>query len=381
MISIKAKKIALYAHSQDTNLQNLTTVDDFISDIKTGRWQDRVLKVRIQKTDAAKAEFKRKLPNVTISGVFVTREDSTLQTHSGYIAVDMDAKHGLEDVVGTRNKLAKDPYVYSAFISTSGQGLCLIVKVDPKAHREAYMWLSSYFQKKYNIHTDPSCKNLSRIRFVSYDPDVTINENAIQCPAEPKPKKERPPMKPYFFQSADFERIIKEVQEREIDLTSTYENWMLCALSLINKFEPDVAREYFHTISQQHPEYDSDATERKFDNLLESNREEVTIDWFYWHVERNDIKPYGKETEAQLDFEVFKDEEDRDPGISQDLVKRYLDEMPVVTKVKSFLKAKHKSYVFNQITEELTADGIDGGQRIRNDQRACIGVMRRSENR
>lgn len=359
MISTKAKKIALYAHSGDTNLQNLTTIDDFLADIRSGRWQDRVLKVRTAKNTEDKDRFKKSLPNVTISGVFVTREDSTIQTHSGYVAVDMDAKHGLENVLETRDKLAKDPYVYSAFISTSGKGLCVLVKVDPKAHREAYMWLSGYFQKKYGIHTDPVCKNLSRIRFVSYDPDVTINENAIQCPAEPQPKKERSPMKPYFFQSEDFERILKEIEEKGVDLTETYEQWMLCALALINKFEPDVAREYFHTISQQHSDYDPDNTDKKFDNLLDSNREVVTIDWFYWHAEKNGIKPYGKETELKLDFEVFKSEEERDPGVSPELVKRYLDEMPVVTKVKSFLKSKHSSYVFNQVTEELMADGIE----------------------
>lgn len=359
MISTKAKKIALYAHSGDTRLQDITTIDDFISDVRSGRWQDKVLKVRTAKTDAQKTILKKNLPNVTISGIFTTREDATLQTHSGYIAVDMDAKHGLEDVLATREKLSKDPYVYSAFLSTSGKGLCLIVKVDPKAHREAYMWLSSYFQKRYNIHTDPTCKNLSRIRYASYDPDVTINEHAIPCPAEPQPKKERAPMKPYFFQSEDFDRIIKEIEEKEIDLTDTYEHWMLCALALINKFDADVAREYFHQISAQHPEYDPDNTDKKFDNLLDSNREVVTIDWFYWHAEKNGIKPYGKETEAKLDFEVFKDDEERDPGVSPELVKRYLDEMPVVTKVKSFLKAKHSSYVFNIITEELKADDIE----------------------
>lgn len=359
MISTKAKKIAIYAHSKDTRLQNITTIDDFIGDIRSGRWQDKVLKVRTAKTEESKDALKKNLPNVTISGIFTTREDATIQTHSGYIAVDMDAKHGLEDITGTREKLSKDPYVYSAFISTSGRGLCVLVKVDPKAHREAYMWLSSYFQKKYDIHTDPTCKNLARIRYASYDPDVTINENSIQCPAEPQPKKERAPMKPYFFQSEDFERILKEIEEKGVDLTETYEQWMLCALALINKFEPEVAREYFHTISQQHPDYDADNTDKKFDNLLDSNREVVTIDWFYWHAEKNGIKPYGKETESKLDFEVFKSDEERDPGISPELVKRYLDEMPLVTKIKAFLKSQHKEYVFNQITEELIADGVE----------------------
>lgn len=356
-MKVKAKKIAFYPNHSDKRLGATTTIDAFIEDIRSGRWQDNVLPVRIAKDDKAKKAAKDKLPNVTISGIFQDRDDDTLLTHSGYIAIDMDGKHGLEDPTAMRDKIAADPYVYSAFLSASAKGLCVIVKVDPKAHREAYMWMSGYFYKRYEIHTDPSCKNLSRIRYVSYDPDATLNANAIQCPAEPAPKKEQRPRKQYLFQSSDFERILKEALDNNIDLTATYNEWMLCALAFLNKFEPETARDYFHTVSSVHPDYDPSETDKKFDNLLDTNREVVTIDWFYWHVEKNGIKPYGRETEALLDFEVFKDPDERDDTISADLVQQRLEEMPMATKVKNFLKAQHKEYLQNVITEELTVDG------------------------
>lgn len=353
---VKSKKIALYSVKGITDIKQatITDLDSFIADVRSGRWQDPVLKVRTAKTEKAKKDLKETLPCVTTSGIFLSRTDATLETHSGFVAIDIDS---LEDARTTRNAISKDPFIYAVFISCSGTGLCALVKVDPKAHKEAYSYMSEHFYKNYDLHTDPKCSNLSRIRFVSYDPDATLNPLALVCPAKPASKSEYK-IKPYLFKSEDFERILKEVEEKEIDLTATYNDWMLCALSLINKFEPDTAREYYHLLSTQNPEYDPDKTDKKFDHLLQSNRGEVPIDWLYGHVEKNGIKAYGKETEQELMFQIVQSDEDRDPAVTPEFIRAHLDEMPTVTKVKTYLKGKHKEYVRNEFNDDLTADGI-----------------------
>jgi predicted P-loop ATPase len=354
-MKVKSKKIALYPSHSVTDIKGSaqTDIDAFLADVTSGRWQDAVLKVRACKDPAGKKKLKEALPCVTISGIFIKRTNDTLDTHSGFIAIDIDH---LEDAPFIRDFISADPFVYAAFLSCSSKGVCALVKVDPKTHKEAYGYMSEHFYKNYAINTDPVCTNLARIRYVSYDPDLRLNPAAVICPAQPTPKAERK-QKQYLFRSEDFDRIIKEVEEKEIDLTSTYNDWMLCALALINKFEPETAREYFHLLSAQNPDYEPDKTDAKFDHLLKTNREIVSIDWFYWHVEKNGIKPYGKETEQELMFQVVQDDDTRSPEISKEFAKAQLDEMSTVAKVKLFLSAQHKEYVRNMITEELTGDG------------------------
>lgn len=372
-MKVKSKKIAYYNTKSDTKNPQLTDLDSFLQNVKTGQWEDKIHALRTAKDTAQEEKLKNALPCVTVSGIFIERTDATLQTHSTYIAIDVDKQPQLTTTYPQlRDLLATDPMVYAAFLSSRGKGLCLIVKVDPRAHREAYLWMSLHFYKRYNINTDPSCVNLSRIRFVSYDPDLIINENAIACPATPAPKSEHKQAKPFQHFDHEFERIIAEVTAKKIDLTKTYHDWLFCGLSIISQYEEDVARQYFHQISEIYSDYDYDKTDQKFDNLLTSTRGEVPIDWFYNHIEKKGLKAYSKDTEAKMVFQAISDptsDEPADPAqtpIDKDIARRVLDEMPLVTKIKYFLKSKHAEYIHNEFTDELTAGGNPVTDRVLN---------------
>lgn len=361
-MKIKSKKIAYYPNKSNTLNPQLADIDTFLTHVKTGKWEDKIHALRTAITPQAEETLKNALPCVTISGIFAERSDATIQTHSTYVAIDVDKQPHLEmSYPALRDLLGADPMVYAAFLSSRGKGLCLIVKVDPKAHREAYGWMSLHFYKRYNINTDPSCINLSRIRFVSWDPDLIINENAIPCPATPAPRKEKKQAKPYIHSHKEFDRIIEEVINRQIDLTKTYQDWLFCGFSILSKYEENAARTYFHQISEIHPEYDYDKCEQKFDNLLQTTQNEIPIDWFYNHIEKKGLKAYSKEMEASIIFSVFSDSTDEDsqnpaqPPIDKQIARQVLDEMPLVTKIKYFLKSKNAEYTHNEFTDELTA--------------------------
>lgn len=364
-MKVKSKKIAYYSGGFDNKTIEPTDLDTFLSDIKTGRWQDKVLRLRTCKV-SEKERLKDALPFVTVSGIFTERTQETIQTHSNYVAIDVDAQPQLTATAPElRDLLIKDPMVYAAFVSCSGTGVCVIVKVNPEAHREAYVWMSLHFYKRYDINTDPSCKNLARIRFVSYDPDTAINPKALDCPATPIPKSKRKEAKPYQHFDKEFERIIAEVVEKQIDLTKNYNDWLFCGLAIISQYEEDVARTYFHQISEIHPEYDYDKSEQKFDNLLTSTRGEVPINWFYNHIEKKGLKAYSKETEAAMIFQAIsgaETDETADPAqpvIDKEIARQLLDEMPLVTKVKYFLKSKHpEGFIHNEFSDDLTAGEI-----------------------
>jgi len=146
---------------------------DYLFDVKDGKWQDDVLKYRADKNP----DVKKKLPAVTVSGVFKdVRNAKNIETHSGYLAIDIDAKEN-ENVLAKRDELYSDPFIFAGHISVGGEGLVLYLKINKKKHLESFLGAEKYFADKYQIIIDQSCKDVSRLRFVSYDPELYINKN------------------------------------------------------------------------------------------------------------------------------------------------------------------------------------------------------------
>ena len=77
----------------------------------------------------------------------------------------------------TRRTLPKDPYVFAAFVSPSGNGLKVLVRVpaDPDNHVNYFNALQKHFDSP---HFDKTCKNLSRVCYESFDPVLYVNKNA-----------------------------------------------------------------------------------------------------------------------------------------------------------------------------------------------------------
>jgi hypothetical protein len=119
-------------------------------------------------------EFKKTLPIVLFSGEFETRNDEALARHSQFIVLDFDHI----DVASSKAILSTDPYVYSCWVSPSGDGLKALVKVsNPERHRDHFRALRTYFHKQYDLEVDESGINESRACFESYDPEIVINDD------------------------------------------------------------------------------------------------------------------------------------------------------------------------------------------------------------
>ena len=138
--------------------------------IKEGKSQSLIEAIRNGSKD-----FKKKLPVVLFSGEFEARNDEALTKHSQFIVLDFDHI----DVASSKALLSTDPYVYSCWVSPSGDGLKALVKVsNPERHRDHFRALRTYFNKQYDLEVDESGINESRACFESYDPDLIVNEEA-----------------------------------------------------------------------------------------------------------------------------------------------------------------------------------------------------------
>ena len=255
---------------------------DFLDKVRDGYWQDQILNYRTNKTQ----ENKRALPLVTISGLFKERNNNSLITHSGLIAIDID---GLKNLNHVRELICCDNYFYAIFVSCGGAGLCAIAKIDPKLHLESFHFLSKHLYEKYNIiEVDESCKDISRARFVSYDPDLFINKDAIKIKVKPYAKKKEDDST-YVFVESEFSEIVKSIIAEKVDVTANYGDWINIGFALAGKFG-EQGRDYFHALSKLNPEYDKVKANQKYTHVLKSKRDPtVPIDFIYNLAKKQNI--------------------------------------------------------------------------------------------
>jgi hypothetical protein len=86
------------------------------------------------------------------------------------------------NVDATKQTLASDPRTVYVFVSPSGTGLKLGVHVpiieNDAAYKHAWHVVREAFEEWYQAAWDPSGKDVSRLCFVSHDPDLYFNPKA-----------------------------------------------------------------------------------------------------------------------------------------------------------------------------------------------------------
>ena len=176
------RKISLFANVDVKKTTTELTVADFINGIKTGAWENKIEKLRgIFKTSGKKAYKDARselLECVTISGTFSRCSDEGLTCHSGLIAIDLDDLG--ENLTATKQQLMDDRSVFCYFVSPSGNGLKVLHPTDANdeaTHRVAYQQILERYQA-LGMKPDPTCRNLSRLCFVSYDPEMWVNPSS-----------------------------------------------------------------------------------------------------------------------------------------------------------------------------------------------------------
>ena len=173
--------VSIFKTIKDTTGGVSVKIQDVFKSIQNGQWIQHVESVRSTETKEQQRIAKKSVPYFTASGTFNHRKDSGLIEHSGIIAIDFD---DLEDVKETKSYLAFDRFSWFTCESISGNGLCVFVKIDTQKHRESFDYLEQYYLKNYGLQIDKACKDISRPRFVTYDPDGILNENAERLSIE-----------------------------------------------------------------------------------------------------------------------------------------------------------------------------------------------------
>jgi hypothetical protein len=171
--------VTIFQNIRDTQTPFFRDVHVILERIKdgAGATKDLVKKIRLEKRKPERQELKKALPAICFSGTFNKRTDASLLEHSGLICLDFDGYAKQKELLQDKETLSKNKYVFSVFISPSGNGLKVLVKVpaDSENHTNYFNSLEKYFNSEY---FDKTSKNISRVCYESYDPLIFVNDNS-----------------------------------------------------------------------------------------------------------------------------------------------------------------------------------------------------------
>lgn len=336
-------KVSFYKNVRDTKgkILNLKTI---IEDVKNGKYKTVINNLRAERIKKTRTKLKSNLPAFTVSGTFEPskRKADLIKSHSGLIQIDFDDVKNLDDTLET---LKFDKFTFIAFKSPSGTGIKLIVKIPPdkEKHLNIFYGLEEYYKKIFDLEIDQSCKDVSRLFFVSYDENLFINDESrvftseltmsvisktdVYQKVKPILTNGKPSVNRYKTNSKnganyingvqavtvnnielykglqndnqtlqsnitngnnDLQIVINRILENKTDITQGYDNWLKIGFVLSNIFG-ESGRNIFHELSSLNSQYDFKDCDTQFTNCLKSKNTGVTDKTFFHIAKANGI--------------------------------------------------------------------------------------------
>jgi hypothetical protein len=170
-------EITIFKDIKSTSTPFFKTIGVMLDRIRNGASKEVVEGIRNEKDKTTRNILKQQLPAICFSGKFTKREDKAILEHSGFICLDFDGYATDKDMKADKDIISNNKYTYSVFVSPSGNGLKVIVRIprDVDNHKNYFNALERYFNSKY---FDKTSKNVSRVCYESYDPEIYVNTNS-----------------------------------------------------------------------------------------------------------------------------------------------------------------------------------------------------------
>ena len=279
MKSLFDTKISYYSNVED-NVGTEISLRDFLF---CDKYKEQIEHIRSVTNEEQQKSLKKQLPLATISGTFApTRKAENLVAHSNLLCVDIDKKDNMSVpwFDNLKNEWHNIPQILYAAHSVRGEGWFAIFHIAyPDKHKAQFEALQRDFTNS-GLVVDKSCKDVSRMRTISYDPEPYVNEAATlynKVWVEPKPAYHSS----CTYSGGDMEQVercCRIIADRGIDITATYDDWFHVGAALASLGER--GRSLFHLVSSQNAKYKAAETDRKFDNLLR-NVSSINIGTFF----------------------------------------------------------------------------------------------------
>ena len=171
---------------------------EVIGEIAGDKWADRIKAVREAYAaggkDAAN-KLKRALPGALFCGTFSQRNAKSLTERSGLICVDLDNLGASLD--SYKDIITAEEHTLACFVSPTGTGLKVIFHFDSEVgHNEVFASAKHHVMEKFGLEIDSACSDVSRLCFVSHDPDAFVAEDAKPLTIRSEPREFVAPFTP-----------------------------------------------------------------------------------------------------------------------------------------------------------------------------------------
>lgn len=263
------------------------SLGDVLKTIQSNRFEMLISELRRFKADGKQDRadaIKSNLPAVTFCATFDGRRISTQYAHyNNLLVIDID-KLSEEEMARVKECLMQDPYVASIWKSPSGNGWKGLVQLSYpeeaqileacEKHHEAFLYVEQYFKSNYSIELDSSGKDITRLCFFSWDPELVVKCTASAMPIEIEQKQTKTERKvvsqPTHSQSSHLvkdyawnqvegkstqknnpmdrrlmENIYRYLVRHNSSITGSYEDWVKVAFAIAGTFHPAYGRTMF----------------------------------------------------------------------------------------------------------------------------------------
>ena len=215
----------------------LTTLDGWVeTHVRSDKHQadiEKMRELRKKGQDEHADAIKRKLPAVVPAGDCMEgRTVDLLRSRSGFAMFDGDhwPVERLEEL--KRKVMDACPWVHSAHITSSGEGLRFFVRMGvvvlPK-FEQAYTLVAQRLAEVTGLPLDMQCKNLCRMSFASFDPRALVRSGEEEIPVFPYPEGFNPFVEeevPAAQEEADADAAAAEVCRWQFDAEELFDRFL-----------------------------------------------------------------------------------------------------------------------------------------------------------
>mgnify|MGYP000909028901 CR=1 FL=1 len=170
--------ISKYEKKNSKVCSNIGLLEE-LGNFKNGKYKLQIEQCRLALKLEGKTgydKYKSQLPGVAFCGTFNNlRQAEQIAYYNNLLIIDIDDLDE-ETILDTKNQVMQDVFTYAVFISPSGKGLKILIKVDTgvEFHKLAFRAVTKYYLDKFNINIDLSGSDCSRLCYVSWDSDIYI---------------------------------------------------------------------------------------------------------------------------------------------------------------------------------------------------------------
>lgn len=244
-------------------------------------------------------DAKAQAPAAVLQGVCPSWKNNEFESLARVLCLDIDGpKPGepdngnawVQDWNQVKNQLAALPWVAYCALSAGGRGVFVLVPIeraDAQTYGAYYETWETLLKRRFNLATDSACKNLARLRFMTYDPAPIINRAAeiwdkvLQISQD---WRQGPQLATPCDLTPEQQNTVRDAvaycTAHGVNIADGYDDWLHLAAFFAHSWNDAAGRELFHQLAALSPKYRARENDYKLQDLARMHPNPVRFGTF-----------------------------------------------------------------------------------------------------